>query len=62
MQSTDNMSINMQYILMLFKKKVNANSLGEINVHKSTVEPQIQHFANFTPCEELVAKRHFWKM
>ena len=26
------------------------------------VEPQILHFANFTPCEELVPKRHFWKM
>ena len=25
-------------------------------------EPQISHFANFTPCEELVPKRHFWKM
>ena len=20
------------------------------------------HFANFTPCEELVPKRHFWKI
>ena len=28
----------------------------------STVEPQISHFANFIPCEELVPKRHFWKM
>ena len=26
------------------------------------VEPQISHFANFTPCEELVPKRHFWQM
>ena len=26
------------------------------------VEPQISHFANFTPCEELVPKRHFLKM
>ena len=26
------------------------------------VEPQISHFAIFTPCEELVPKRHFWKM
>ena len=26
------------------------------------VEPQISHFANFTPCKELVPKRHFWKM
>ena len=26
------------------------------------VEPQISHFANFTPCEELVPKRHIWKM
>ena len=26
------------------------------------VELQISHFANFTPCEELVPKRHFWKM
>ena len=25
-------------------------------------EPQISHFTNFTPCEELVPKRHFWKM
>ena len=28
----------------------------------SFVEPQILHFANFTLCEELVPKRHFWKM
>ena len=27
-----------------------------------SVKPQISHFANFTPCEELVPKRHFWKM
>ena len=26
------------------------------------VEPQISNFANFTPCEELVPKRHFWQM
>ena len=25
------------------------------------VEPKISHFANFTPCEELVTKRHFWQ-
>ena len=30
--------------------------------YTSFVEPQISHFANFTPCEELVPKRHFWKM
>ena len=23
------------------------------------VEPQISHFVNFTPCEDLVPKRHF---
>ena len=28
----------------------------------SSVEPHISRFANFTPCEELVPKRHFWKM
>ena len=33
-----------------------------IYLHDSCVEPQISHFANFTPCEELVTKRHFWKM
>ena len=29
---------------------------------EGTVEPKISHFANFTPCEELVPKRHFWKI
>ena len=28
----------------------------------SFVEPQISHFANFTPCEELVPIFHFWEM
>ena len=28
-------------------------------LHGPIVEPQISHFANFTPCEELVPKRHF---
>ena len=28
----------------------------------SIVEPQISHFANFTPSEELVPILHFWKM
>ena len=28
----------------------------------SPVEPQMSHFANFTPCEELVPILHFWKM
>ena len=28
----------------------------------SANEPQISHFANFTPCEELVPILHFWKM
>ena len=27
----------------------------------SPVELQISHCANFTPCEELVPKRHFWQ-
>ena len=27
----------------------------------SFVEPQISHFANSAPCEELVPKRHFWQ-
>ena len=31
-------------------------------IYWGSVEPQITHFANFTPCEELVPKRHFWKM
>ena len=31
------------------------------SVNLSSVEPQISHFANSTPCEELVLKRHFWK-
>ena len=29
---------------------------------EGAVEPKISHFANFTPCEELVPKRHFWKI
>ena len=28
----------------------------------STVEPQISHFVNITPCEELVPKRNFWQV
>ena len=28
----------------------------------SPFEPQISPFANFKPCEELVPKRHFWRM
>ena len=30
--------------------------------HGGAVEPQVSHFANFTPCEELVPKRHFCEM
>ena len=30
--------------------------------YRSSVEPQISHFANFTPYEELVPILHFWKM
>ena len=33
-----------------------------MSIIASVVEPQISHFANFTQCEELVPKRHFWKM
>ena len=29
---------------------------------ESAVEPQISHFANFTPWKELELIRHFWKM
>ena len=29
---------------------------------RSTVKPQISHFINFTPCEELVPRRNFWQM
>ena len=28
----------------------------------SFVEPHISHFVNFTQCEELLPKRHFWQM
>ena len=30
--------------------------------HIGFVELRISYFANFAPCEELVPKRHFWKM
>ena len=26
------------------------------------VEPQVSRFVNFTQCDELVPRRHFWQM
>ena len=33
-----------------------------ISISSGLAEPQISHFVNFTPCEELVQIRHFWQM
>ena len=43
-----------------FKTCITFDSVGILRW--GFVDAQISHFANFTPCEELVPKRHFWKV
>ena len=50
------------YEIVLLYNKGSTSRVYVKQVLEGIVEPQISHFANFTPFEELVPKRHFWKM
>ena len=38
------------------------HTLNFMLMPECSVEPQISHLVYFTPCEELVPKRHFWQI